>query len=118
MVTICYAGFIFYLSSRPWKGLPSFPLSDKLFHIVLYSILGALLLWSLRTTRLKGTPHIGYAALLAAAFYGLTDEIHQLFVPGREFSFFDLLADAAGAAIGVMVATTLARTAGKLKVLI
>jgi VanZ family protein len=108
VVTIAYAGFIFFLSSRTWKGLPSFPFADKSFHAILYFGFGALLLWSLRATRLKARPFIAYIAFLCAVAYGLSDEIHQLFVPGREFSLFDLMADGAGAAIGVAVATKLA----------
>jgi VanZ family protein len=32
--------------------------------------------------------------------YGLGDEVHQLFVPGRLFDLADLAADAAGGALG------------------
>lgn len=45
------------------------------------------------------------AALIAwfiATLYGVSDEIHQLFVPGRSGALKDVLFDAAGAAIGVL----------------
>lgn len=117
-VTIGYAGAIFYLSSRTWDGLPSFPLSDKFFHAVLYFGFGGLLIWALRTTKFKDTAHIEYIAFMCAVLYGLSDEIHQLFVPGREFSIFDLLADAVGAAVGIVIAAKIATSVRKQKVLI
>ena len=42
-------------------------------------------------------------ALVLSVFYGLTDEFHQMFVPGRVADLFDLLADAGGAIIGLFV---------------
>lgn len=36
-------------------------------------------------------------------FYGLTDEIHQLFVPGRSFQIIDLIMDASGALIAIVL---------------
>lgn len=117
-VTIAYAGFIFYLSSRQWSGTSLFPFSDKVFHLILYFGLGGLTLWALRMTKLKGKTSIGYIAFILVALYGLSDELHQLFVPGREFSLFDLIADAAGAALGIMTASWLATAKGERKVLI
>jgi hypothetical protein len=109
IVTLSYAGFIFYLSSRTWSGVPMFPFSDKVFHLVLYFGLGGLTLWALRMTRLNGKISIFYIAFICVALYGLSDEVHQLFVAGREFSLLDLLADAIGAAIGITVAANIAR---------
>lgn len=40
-------------------------------------------------------------AWLLAALYGVTDEWHQSFVPGRMADVRDVLADATGAAIGL-----------------
>jgi VanZ family protein len=41
-------------------------------------------------------------AIVTASLYGMTDEAHQLFVPFRESSWLDWLADAVGAVIGAM----------------
>jgi VanZ family protein len=118
IIAVGYAGFIFYLSSRTWGGMSSFPFADKGLHAVLYFGFGGILFWALRMTKLRANPYIAYVALVLAVIYGLSDEIHQLFVPGREFSLFDLLADAAGAAIGVFVAARLATSIRKQGVLI
>lgn len=47
---------------------------------------------------LKLTPII---AFLGTTFYATTDEIHQIFVPGRAFQMSDILVDSTGALIGV-----------------
>jgi VanZ family protein len=41
-------------------------------------------------------------AIVTASVFGLTDEVHQLFVPFRESSWQDWLADTVGAVIGAM----------------
>ena len=41
---------------------------------------------------------------LAGLLYALSDEIHQLFVPGRSFQLQDLLVDAAGLLLGIVLA--------------
>jgi VanZ family protein len=94
-----WAAAIFILSS--FSRLPSPPGTDKTHHFVAYGILAAAIVWGLtdRTPR-RTTWGIAAAALLLAAVYGATDEWHQGFVPGREVSMLDWLADAAGAAIG------------------
>ena len=42
------------------------------------------------------------ASLLSTGVYGITDEIHQYFVPGRFADPWDLLADMVGALLGVI----------------
>jgi VanZ family protein len=39
-------------------------------------------------------------AALAAVLYGLSDEVHQSFIPGRDASVGDVVADALGALLG------------------
>lgn len=48
---------------------------------------------------------------LLAVLYAATDEIHQTFVPGRSGRVTDVLIDAAGAAVGVLVMAWLRRRA-------
>jgi VanZ family protein len=77
-------GLIFYFSSYPEPiELPSFSYSDKLLHIVEYGILASLIYLALRD--LNSAKHHLVALAFAIAFlYGVSDEIHQYFVPGRE----------------------------------
>jgi VanZ family protein len=42
-------------------------------------------------------------AIALTTAYGATDEIHQLFVPGRSAEIYDLFADAIGGGIGAVV---------------
>jgi len=44
-----------------------------------------------------------YAALLIVIAYACTDELHQLFISGRNGSFVDVLIDAAGGFIAILI---------------
>ena len=46
------------------------------------------------------SPRILVLSLCVVVLYGASDELHQMFVPGRTASFDDLLADAFGALVG------------------
>ena len=105
---VLYAGVIFYLSaqSHPEDQLPSFLLkdvSDKVLHAVEYGILGLL---CYRAFRWAAGPAVArqavVLAIVTASVYGITDEVHQFFVPFRESSWLDWLADTIGAAIGAI----------------
>lgn len=52
-------------------------------------------------------PRLKQMALLAAfcftVLYGVTDEIHQIWVPGRTSDLFDALADATGALVFIFM---------------
>lgn len=51
---------------------------------------------------IKNTPKPFFSIILSAA-YALTDEIHQIFVPGRACQFTDWLVDFGGIILGVVV---------------
>lgn len=68
-------------------------------HIAEYFTLAALLFFALRHTFGRNKPMF---AFLCTAAYSITDEIHQHFVPGRTFQFYDLGIDALGAAAAVL----------------
>ncbi|MCX5867203.1 MAG: VanZ family protein [Proteobacteria bacterium] len=102
---VLYAGLIFYLSSlTPTQPLPfSFSGSDKVIHFFMYLGFSFLLLRALHPGEWISPRNRCLAAFLLAAGYGISDEFHQYFVPGRDCSGFDLLADIAGAAAGILV---------------
>jgi VanZ family protein len=105
---VLYAGAIFYFSaqSHPEDHLPSFifkQISDKVLHAVAYGILSFLCYCAFRWAAGQAAARRAVVlAILTASFYGLTDEVHQAFVPFRESSWLDWLADTIGAAIGAM----------------
>jgi VanZ family protein len=102
---LAYATLIFALSSlsRPEETLPSFltDLGDKTLHLVEYGLLGALCYRAFRyAAGVRGARYSLPLSILAGALYGVTDEVHQAFVPLREASAWDWLADTVGAAAG------------------
>ena len=93
--------FIFFLSSISHPPAAThYTHTDKIIHILEYSLLGFLLLAGFRSKEIA----MGNAIILAvtvAVLYGLCDELHQSFVPGRSMSLSDVIADGIGAMLGV-----------------
>lgn len=106
------AALIYYLSSIPQLPSPPGPFSDKHFHFASYALLAALLVRALASARLRNiTTRVAIAAFALATLYGMTDEFHQRFVPGRTYALDDLAADALGAAAaaGLLLAWAIIR---------
>jgi VanZ family protein len=82
---------IWFLSSRAITTIPFplFPHADKLIHFIEFAILGALM------TKGLGT-RLWLAAFTLSCLYGVVDEFHQSFVPGRSCSVGDVLSDFSG----------------------
>lgn len=93
-----WAAFLFVLSSRPVPGGPLPGQWDKVAHVAAYFILGALL--AIATDRSGLSPLVAIGLGIA---YGISDEFHQSFVPGRVVDGFDLLADTVGVIAGVLL---------------
>lgn len=97
LASLAWMGLIFGLSSVPG---PAFPHSvdflsrfATLAHFVLYAVLGLLLAsaFGRRDTRTLAL------VVAIASLYGVSDEMHQIFVPGRSPDPVDWLADTLGA---------------------
>jgi len=99
---LLYCWLIFWLSAQSDPGAISpFPFPDKIAHLIEYAGFGFLLMRLLAVRFPQDDPVTLLAWVLGGALlYGLSDEIHQCYVPGREFSWMDLLADGAGAYLG------------------
>jgi VanZ family protein len=99
---VAYAAMIFYFSSRPGRGLPRwwFMRYDKVLHAGEYFWFGALLARALWMSGLK-LGRAAWAAIVLGVAFGVTDEFHQTFVPGRQGNDpGDLTADTLGSALG------------------
>ncbi len=96
---IAYCSAIFYYSSQPVISGPlGTPLiNDKIKHIAAYFILSVLTFRAVNQTRYKKYSYI--IAILFTTLYGITDEIHQFFVPGRFMSIYDMIANSLGSMI-------------------
>lgn len=117
---LIWAAMIFGFSSVPGAAYPQagFPAADKLVHVFLYGVLAGLCARPLArvgaAARARGMsgmsgPALVLAAAALATFYGATDELHQRWVPGRSSDLEDLVADAAGAVAGALVAALVLR---------
>lgn len=106
-----YAAFIFFLSScsaLPFVSFGSlhFFHADKLLHLAEYAILSCLIARAAKNSEHQGLKrHFRIFAVTAALFYGVTDEFHQYFVPGRCVEFLDVVADGIGAYLGQFLLT-------------
>ena len=94
---LAYAGLIFLLSSvsKFPDVLPSFTGFDKLAHFSEYYLFGALIFrWLLAERSFFANRHAVFLTILIGTLYGISDEWHQSFVPGRDASIWDALIDA------------------------
>ena len=99
-------GTIFLLSHQPGDrlSLPSFPGADKLAHMTAYGILAGTVFVAFSERWKKNHPRrVVVFTVLFCLVYGISDEFHQSFIPGRSTSILDVLADCGGAALACAV---------------
>ncbi len=99
---------LFIQSSLPTLNPPSLGISaeDKLAHIIIYTILGYLMTRAFFFSENKRLNKNAFLlSIIIGLLYGIFDEIHQMFVPGRYADVFDVVADF----IGVLLAQVLFR---------
>jgi len=84
----------------------------KFAHVFEYGVL-ALLLWLAIPDKRRNSESADWRravlALLIATLYGATDEFHQRFVPSRGASVHDVVIDASGSAVMLLIIALLAR---------
>lgn len=92
-----WMALIFVLSAQSSFPLPRMvwgDLYDIAGHLGVYGVLALLLRWALAGA---GVRRPGLWAFGLAVLYGISDEFHQSFVPGRHPDIFDVATDAVGA---------------------
>jgi VanZ family protein len=96
---LVWMAVIFYWSSQPVLPIDDRPDAEILHvqaHVVAYGILALLLALAIGT----GRRHLAMVLLLVT-LYGMSDEFHQSFVPGRKGQVQEVLVDAASAAVAL-----------------
>ena len=108
---LIYCLLIFIQSSYPSiKSAPELPHIDKVLHFVAYALLGALFLRAFKTSRIKNNVKLMLIlSVLLSSLYGISDEIHQYFVPHRDADLMDVLADMLGGIMGVYIYQAITR---------
>ena len=97
-------GIIFYLSHQPGdlSIFPQFLGIDKLLHVIAYGSLAAATLYGLNPlTKSSCRTLTAIVVVLFCILFGLSDEYHQSFIPGRFVSAWDVAADGVGALLVV-----------------
>lgn len=101
---ILWAGVIFAFSSQPTGGASQIEWQDfiikKSAHIFVYFVLSVLLYRSMINSGVQKKKAM-YTAILLCMFYGVTDEFHQSFTPGREPTLRDVIIDTIGASLAI-----------------
>lgn len=79
----------------------NFPFRDKGVHALEYGVLGLLLAHALCGTLVGASrAQLWLGSVALTVLFGMSDEIHQAFVPGRSADILDVIADAVGGVLG------------------
>jgi len=103
---IAVMGIIFFLSNQPGDSLdlPDVPDLDKGLHCIVYGVLALSALFAVPEYKYNANPYrISLLVVLFCLLYGISDEFHQSFIPGRFPSVLDLVADTIGAVVVVWI---------------
>ena len=103
---ILWAVLIFIASSIPSRALPRLGLFswDKLLHIGEFGIFGLLLARAFDSSlSVKKLSTLVTLTVSTGVIWALLDEVHQMFVLGRNANVYDFLADALGVIIAQVI---------------
>lgn len=92
---IALAAMVILASQRPRLASPDITHIDKVTHFSVYGLLATLV------CRLGAGKRGAIVAWVVVALFGITDEWHQSFIPGRSSDVADWIADISGAAVAV-----------------
>jgi hypothetical protein len=107
-------GILYWLSSIPGTRLPDSPALYGLFywmppalqntlHVPAFAALAWAWRWALPAW-VRSTMAVTLFAISISVIYGIFDEWHQSFVPGRYASVVDVIFDIAGVGLGIWLA--------------
>jgi len=105
LITVLIAVFIFRVSSLPsWEVGGGASILSTIYHFLVFFFLSVFFFTSMING--KKRKFFFFVAILALMSYGILDEIHQFFVPGRVCSLTDFGWDFTGMLFAFMIYTT------------
>ena len=102
LAAFIYCAAIFYESAHqiPYQVDQKLPGIDKVTHAAMYGVLAVIVSLGMRRSgKAWSTRAQFFVPVVFAMIYGMSDEIHQYFVPGRSFDPLDELSNTAGAVL-------------------
>jgi VanZ family protein len=100
---IVYCLAIYMQSSRPSPAhMPDVKFFDKILHFAAYGLMGVLFFRAYETLPLKNYKNLLILFSIGSAIlFGISDEIHQYFVPFRQADIMDAVANSIGSICSV-----------------
>lgn len=102
---LVWALLIFAFSSRTTGIVTEIHWQDFVFkktiHVIEYFVFCLLLFRALKASGVKELKNALFISFYSALVYGITDEIHQSFIPGRTANVRDIVIDGTGAMFSV-----------------
>jgi VanZ family protein len=99
LILTCFCGLIYWLSNQ--SSLPDIQVvewQDKVHHMTAYGVM-SVCAWRAFRHHIQSPRLLALAAAFFCSLYGISDEFHQSFVPGRSVEVADWLADTSGAVL-------------------
>lgn len=105
---VVYWVFLFMMTSIPDTGLPAIGIWDKFEHFAGYLTLAFIggLTFHFQNKLLYIKKNLYTSVIILFCVYGIVDEVHQFFIPGRYFDWMDLIANFIGICAGVLILKT------------
>jgi VanZ family protein len=105
LLVYLYAFAIFLSSHQARLEIPIKIIGiDKVIHFIVYGILAILINRACRKSQKIFIFQKAYfISALFSILYGFSDEFHQFYVPGRQTSEWDFIADALGAIVAIVI---------------
>lgn len=100
-LVMLYMALVVSISSISFPHITAPRHTDKVIHAIEYGILTLLLVYAMR--RHLSTGRVWTTVIVISLTFAASDELHQFFVPRRDCSLGDWLADAFGTLLVVML---------------
>ncbi len=95
-----YYALIFFFSSKSYGVHIKAGFFDKEIHCLEFAVLALFLSFGFFKIMKSSLRNKALLTVFSGLFLGLLDEVHQYFVPERQFEILDILADGIGVIIG------------------